>query len=81
MPETLSISTDQMAAFVELAKQGSLRAAADMLHISEQGVRNRLVALEARLGVELYRKRRGIRRSTPLTADGRRSIDRFRGSF
>ena len=74
MPATLSLSTDQMAAFVELAKAGSLRAAAEVLHISEQGVRNRLVALESRLGVELYRKRRGIRRSTPLTEEGRRLL-------
>jgi DNA-binding transcriptional LysR family regulator len=59
---------------VELARQGSLRAAAELLHISEQGVRNRLVALESRLGVELYRKRRGIRRTAPLTAEGRRLL-------
>ena len=57
-----SLSTDQVAAFVELAKQGSLREAAKGLHITEQGVRNRLLALEQRLGVELYQKRRGVRR-------------------
>lgn len=66
----LSLSTDQVAAFVELARAGSLRKAADGLLITEQGVRNRLVALEARLGVELYRKARGARRATPLTARG-----------
>jgi DNA-binding transcriptional LysR family regulator len=59
---------------VELARQGSLRAAADVLVLSEQGVRNRLVALESRLGVELYRKRRGIRRTAPLTEEGRRLL-------
>lgn len=74
MPEPPSLSTDQMTAFVELARQGSLRAAAEVLHLSEQGVRNRLVALESRLGVELYRKRRGIRRTAPLTEDGRRLL-------
>jgi DNA-binding transcriptional LysR family regulator len=74
MPEAPSISTDQMAAFVELAQHGSLRAAAGVLHLSEQGVRNRLVALEARLGVELYRKQRGIRRSALLTEEGRRLL-------
>ena len=74
MLERLSLSTDQIAALVELARQGSLRAAADVLHLSEQGVRNRLVALESRLGVELYRKRRGIRRTAPLTAEGRRFL-------
>src|SRR6267378_3041335 len=65
-----SLSTDQVAAFVELARQGSLRLAAGILHITEQGVRNRLLALEQRLGVELYQKRRGVRRHQPLTSDG-----------
>ena len=45
-----SLSTDQVAAFVELARQGSLRAAAEKLFISEQGLRSRLLALEQRLG-------------------------------
>jgi DNA-binding transcriptional LysR family regulator len=71
MAEYLSLSTDQVAAFVELARQGDLRRAAAVLHISEQGVRNRLLALESRLGVELYRKARGVRRSQPLTDKGR----------
>jgi DNA-binding transcriptional LysR family regulator len=71
MSDLLSISTDQVAAFVELARQGDLRRAAGGLHISEQGVRNRLLALEGRLGVELYHKARGPRRSHPLTDKGR----------
>jgi len=66
-----SLSTDQVAAFVELSRQGSLRKAAGVLHITEQGVRNRLLALEARLGVALYQKRRGVRRQQPLTPEGR----------
>src|SRR5262245_56936010 len=66
-----SLSTDQIAAFVELARQGSLRRAADVLHITEQGVRNRLLALEARLKIELYCKSRGMRHATPLTQRGR----------
>jgi DNA-binding transcriptional LysR family regulator len=74
MSEIASLSTDQIAAFVALARQGSLRAAAEVLHLSEQGVRSRLVTLESRLGVELYRKRRGIRRSAPLTPEGRRFL-------
>jgi DNA-binding transcriptional LysR family regulator len=74
MTEIPALSTDQMLALVELARQGSLRAAAEVLHLSEQGVRNRLIALEARLGVELYRKRRGLRRTTPLTEEGRRLL-------
>jgi DNA-binding transcriptional LysR family regulator len=65
-----SLSTDQVAAFVELAQQGSLRRAAETLHITEQGLRNRLLALERRLKVELYRKRRGQRRSTQITEQG-----------
>ena len=65
-----SLSTDQVAAFIELARQGSLRLAAGILHITEQGVRNRLLALEQRLGVELYQKRRGVRRRQPLTPEG-----------
>ncbi|HLJ96625.1 MAG TPA: LysR family transcriptional regulator, partial [Gemmataceae bacterium] len=65
-----SLSTDQVAAFVELARHGSLRQAALALHITEQGVRNRLLVLEKRLGVPLYHKRRGPRRFQPLTEQG-----------
>lgn len=65
-----SLSTDQVAAFAELARAGSLRAAAEALALTEQGVRNRLVALEGRLGVELYHKQRGPRRRSPLTRQG-----------
>lgn len=71
MLDYLSLSTDQVATFVELSRQGGLRSTARVLHITEQGVRNRLLALEDRLGVELYRKARGPRRSQPLTEQGR----------
>jgi DNA-binding transcriptional LysR family regulator len=74
MAKFLSLSTDQVAAFAELARQGNLRRAAEVLHITEQGVRNRLLALEERLGVELYRKSRGPRRSQPLTDQGRQFL-------
>jgi DNA-binding transcriptional LysR family regulator len=75
MPDQpLSLSTDQIAAFVELARAGSLRAAAEGLLITEQGVRNRLLALEERLGAELYRKSRGPRRATPLTPQGQQFL-------
>jgi DNA-binding transcriptional LysR family regulator len=67
---TPSVSTDQVAAFVELARAGSLRGAAAALHLTEQGVRNRLVSLEGRLGVMLYHKQRGPRRRSPLTRQG-----------
>jgi DNA-binding transcriptional LysR family regulator len=73
-----SLSTDQVAALVELARQGSLRGAAETLHISEQGLRNRLLVLERRLGIELYCKRRGMRHTTPLTAQGRRFLPHAR---
>jgi DNA-binding transcriptional LysR family regulator len=53
---------------------GQIRAAAETLGITEQGVRNRLVALEAGLGVELYRKARGPRRLNLLTDAGRRFL-------
>jgi DNA-binding transcriptional LysR family regulator len=65
-----SISTHQVEALVELARAGSLRAAATGLHITEQGLRNRLVALEAELKVSLYHKQRGPRRRSPLTPHG-----------
>jgi DNA-binding transcriptional LysR family regulator len=68
------ISTDQVAAFVELSRVGQIRAAANALGITEQGVRNRLIALETQLGVELYRKSRGPRLSTVLTPHGRRFL-------
>src|SRR5262245_53934014 len=69
-----ALSTDLMAAFVELARQGSLRQAAAALHLTEQGLRNRLLTLEGRLGVSLYKKQRGPRRGTLLTEDGRRFL-------
>jgi DNA-binding transcriptional LysR family regulator len=69
-PAVPSLSTDQIAAFVEFARQGSLRRASEALNITEQGVRNRLLALEKRLNVELYRKRQGMRHATPLTQSG-----------
>jgi DNA-binding transcriptional LysR family regulator len=71
MPHPVSLSTDQLAALVETARHGSLRSASSALFITEQGVRNRLIALEQELGVELYRKARGIRRGEILTSAGR----------
>lgn len=69
-----SLSTDQVAALVELARQGSLRGASEALHITEQGVRNRLLALERRVKAELYRKRQGPRQGSPLTPAGRKFL-------
>lgn len=69
-----ALSTDQIGAFVELSRHGQIRAAASVLGITEQGLRNRLLTLEERLGVELYRKSRGPRRSAVLTDAGRRFL-------
>ncbi len=69
-----SLSTDQVVAFVELSRQGSLRGAAETLHLSQQGLRSRLLALEKRLDITLYHKRRGMRRNTPLTAEGKQFL-------
>src|SRR5919106_6142148 len=69
-----ALSTDQIAAFVELSRHGQIRAAAEVLGITEQGLRNRLLTLEQRLHVELYRKSRGPRRSAVLTDQGRRFL-------
>jgi DNA-binding transcriptional LysR family regulator len=74
MSPFLSLSTDQVATFVELSRQGTLRGVASVLHITEQGVRNRLLALEQRLKVQLYRKQRGPRRVHPLTEQGRQFL-------
>jgi DNA-binding transcriptional LysR family regulator len=68
------LSTDQVSAFVELSRHGQIRAAAQALGITEQGLRNRLLVLEGSLGVELYRKSRGPRRVSPLTDHGRRFL-------
>jgi DNA-binding transcriptional LysR family regulator len=73
-----SLSTELVAAFVQLADLGSLRGAAEALYISEQGLRSRLLALEERLGVELYRKQRGLRRRTPLTPQGQQLLPHAR---
>jgi DNA-binding transcriptional LysR family regulator len=77
MPNSLpQLSTDQVGAFVELSRHGQIRGAARVLGITEQGLRNRLLTLETRLGVELYRKKRGPRRSPLLTDHGRRFLPR-----
>jgi DNA-binding transcriptional LysR family regulator len=65
-----TISTDQVLAFVELTRTGSFRLAASALHLSEEGVRSRLLMLEQRLGVSLYEKQRGRRAAISLTQAG-----------
>lgn len=72
------LSTDQVLAFVEVARLGSLRAAAAHLHLSEEGLRSRLLSLERRLGASLYVKSRGRRGAVELSADGRRFLAKAR---
>jgi DNA-binding transcriptional LysR family regulator len=81
-----SLSIDQLAALIEVARYGTLRAAAKSLFITEQGVRNRLIALEEVLGHEVYHKGRGVRVGEVLTRDGKkllpeaqRIVDQARG--
>ncbi|MEM7391176.1 MAG: LysR family transcriptional regulator [Verrucomicrobiota bacterium] len=69
-----TVSPDQAAALVELARTGSIRAAAEALYLTEQGARNRLLSLEEHLGVSLYHKSRGRRVRTQLTEHGRRFL-------
>ncbi|GEM_PF-674953 len=70
------ISLDQLGAFVELARQGSIRTAARTLCLSEEGLRSRLLALEERLGVSLYEKERGRRHGVKLTPAGLAFLDK-----
>lgn len=75
---TPSLSTDQVLAFVELARTGSIRLAAEALSLSEEGLRSRLLTLEERVGRELYHKARGRRDATTLTHDGRMILEKAR---
>ncbi len=75
---TPSLSTDQVLAFVELARTGSIRLAAEALTLSEEGLRSRLLTLEDRVGLELYHKARGRRDATTLTHDGRMFLEKAR---
>lgn len=65
-----SISTDQVRAFIELARTGAIRLAAKTLHLSEEGLRSRLLTLEERVGASLYEKERGRRGEVRLTHAG-----------
>ena len=66
-----SVSIEQVGAFVQLAESGSLGAAARALNLSAEGLRNRLVALEDRIGVSLYDKQMRRRGLVTLTPAGR----------
>lgn len=66
-----SISIEQVGAFVQLAESGSLGSAGRALNLSAEGLRNRLIALEERLGVSLYEKEMRRRGLVTLTPAGR----------
>ena len=70
------LQTEQIAAFVELARVGSLHLAAQSLHLSDEGLRGRILALEGALGVDLYEKSRGRRSGVELTSSGRLFLQR-----
>lgn len=70
------LSTEQIAAFVELARLGSLQLAAESLHLSAEGLRGRILSLENVLGTSLYEKARGRRGDVILTASGRRFLQK-----
>ncbi|MEO8460944.1 MAG: LysR family transcriptional regulator [Dokdonella sp.] len=71
-----AISIDQVSAFVELARTRSIRLAAEGLHLSEEGLRGRLLALEQRLGFSLYEKAQGRRSSVKLSPAGENFLDK-----
>ncbi len=70
------VSTEQVAAFVELARLGSLQLAAASLHLSAEGLHGRVLTLENALGTDLYEKARGRRGAVELTAAGRRFLQK-----
>jgi DNA-binding transcriptional LysR family regulator len=72
----VSLSTEQVLAFVELARVGSLHTAAQNVHLSDEGLRARILALEQTLRVSLYEKSRGRRADVKLTVAGRRFLQR-----
>jgi DNA-binding transcriptional LysR family regulator len=71
-----SLSTEQIAAFVELARLGSLHRAAQSMHLSDEGLRARILSLENALGAALYEKARGRRGDVNLTAAGRKFLQK-----
>lgn len=53
--------TAQVEAFLEIARQGNLSRAAEVLHVTQPALTARLQALESELGVALFvRRRRGM---------------------
>lgn len=68
------ISTDQVQAFVVYAQFGTLREASRQLHLSIEGLRARLLALQERIGEPLYVSTRGRSGALTLTPAGERVL-------
>lgn len=67
----------QLQAFAAIAKQGTVHAAASVLHLTQTGVTQRIRALESALGATLFlRSRKGMR----LTPEGEALLRYCRGA-
>ncbi|HEX7915206.1 LysR substrate-binding domain-containing protein [Rudaea sp.] len=55
----LGISLRQLEVFVAVAQEGSVRAAAERLHLSQPALSMALAELETQLGVDLFDRKRG----------------------
>jgi DNA-binding transcriptional LysR family regulator len=62
----------QLETFLSIARLGSLRAASDEMGISQPTVSKQLLALERKLGITLFHRKRGS--SAQLTDQGRRLL-------
>ena len=73
-----SIPLAALRAFVEVGRRGSIKAAAEALHVTPGAVSQQIRLLEDRLGVALFtRERQGLR----LTADGAAAHPLLRQAF
>ncbi|MDR2012469.1 MAG: LysR family transcriptional regulator [Rhodanobacter sp.] len=55
----IGISLRQLEVFVAIASEGSVRAAAERLHLSQPALSMALAELESQLGVDLFERKRG----------------------
>src|SRR5580765_6091604 len=55
----IGISLRQLEVFVAVAREGSVRAAAEKLHLSQPALSMALGELESQLGVDLFERKRG----------------------
>jgi DNA-binding transcriptional LysR family regulator len=78
MPAGPRFTLDQLHALTTAAESGSLREAAARLHLSEAGLRSRLMSLEQAVGRSLYIKQQGRRGRLELTPHGLAWLDKAR---